>query len=143
MNLGRNEVLISFVLLGLADVSDRRLVDITARSGGGILGDEDFRTHCIWCGNRKCDFVADGDVRGKNAGQQKFCLIRKHASGGIRLALDAHHALAAYRNGRAEGRKSHAVGGHYRTALRKCKTPPFGCRTRPAIPVADDFQPAA
>ena len=33
LNLGRNEVLISFVLLGLADVSDRRLVEITVRTG--------------------------------------------------------------------------------------------------------------
>ena len=45
-NLGRNEVLISFVLFGLADVSDWHLVDITFRAGGGILGDQDF------CANR-------------------------------------------------------------------------------------------
>ena len=30
LNLSGNEVLVSFVLLGLADVSDRRLIDITA-----------------------------------------------------------------------------------------------------------------
>ena len=73
VNLGRNEVLISFVLLGLADVSDWRLVDITVRSGGGILGDEDFRADCIWCWNRKCDFVADGDVscEGASASRRK------------------------------------------------------------------------
>ena len=123
VNLGRNEVLISFVLLGLADVSDWRLVDITARSGAGILGDEDFRAHCIWCWNRKCDFVSDSDMTCKKTGQQKLGLIGEHTDSRFLLPLDAHHALAADRNGRAEGRKSHAVGGHYRAALRKCKTP--------------------
>ena len=33
LNLGRNEVLLSFVQLGLADVSDRHLVEITVRTG--------------------------------------------------------------------------------------------------------------
>ena len=79
VNLGRNEVLISFVLLGLADVSDWRLVDITARSGDGILGDEDFRAHCIGYANRKCDFVADSDRLRKKTGQQKLGLIGEHA----------------------------------------------------------------
>src|SRR5271165_4643101 len=101
VNLGCNEGLISFVLLGLADVSDWRLVDIATQSGGGVLGDEDFRAHCLWCWNRKCDLVTDGNVRGERAGQQEFCLIRKQAGGGIRLALDAHHTLAVYRDGRA------------------------------------------
>src|SRR5271157_1670982 len=123
LNLGRNEVLISLVLLRLGDASDWSLVDITARSGGGILGDEDFRTRCIWCCNRERDFVSEGDVRNETAGQKKFCLIRKHAGGWIRSAFNAHHTLAAHRNGRAGRCKGHAVGGQYRTALRKCKTP--------------------
>ena len=103
LDLGRNEVLISFVLLRLADISDWRLVDITARPGGCILGDEDFWAHCIWRWNRKCDLVAGGDVRGKNAGQQKLRVISKHASGRTLLPLDRDYALTAYRNGRAEG----------------------------------------
>src|SRR5271157_2414303 len=121
-NFGRDVVLVSFVLLGLGDVSDWRLVDITDRSGSSILADEDFRAYCLWRWNRKCDLVADGDVGCERARQQKFCLIRKHARGGIRLALDVRHTLAAHRNGRAGRCKSHAVGGQYRTALRKCKT---------------------
>ena len=83
LNLGRNEVLISFVLLGLADVSDWRLVDITARSGGGILGDEDFRAHCIWCWNRKCDLVADSDRLRKKTRQEKLGLIGEHTGSRI------------------------------------------------------------
>ena len=118
VNLGRNEVLISFVLLGLADVSDWRLVDITARSGGGILGDEDFRADCIWCWNRKCDLVADSDRLRKKTRQQKLGLIGEHTGSRLLLQLDADHALPADRKGRVEGRKSHAVGGHYRGALR-------------------------
>src|SRR5271157_6195790 len=79
LNFGRNEVLISLVLFGLADEPDWHLVDITARSGGSILGYEDFRAHRIRFGNRKCNLVSDGDVRDKNAGQQKSCLIWKYA----------------------------------------------------------------
>src|SRR5271166_2841471 len=122
-NFGRGEVLISFVLLGLADVSDWRLVDITARSRGGILGDEDFRAHRIWCWNRKCDFVADSDKLRKKTGHEKLGLIGEHTGGRLLLQRDADHALAADRKGRIEGRKSHAVGGHYRGALRRCKMP--------------------
>ena len=111
VNLGRNKALISFVLLRPADVSDRRLVDITARFGDGILGDEDFRTHCIWCWNRKRDFVADSDRLRKKTGQQKLGLIGEDTGSRLLLPLDANHALPAHRNGRAEGRKSHAVAG--------------------------------
>src|SRR5271165_5801908 len=123
VNFGRNEVLMSFVRLGLGDASDWSLVDITARSGGGILGDEDFRAHCIWCWNRERHFVSEGDVRNETARQKKFCLIRKHAGGWIRSALNAHYPVAVHRNGRAGRCQGHAVGGQYRTALRKCKTP--------------------
>src|SRR5271157_3401128 len=101
-NFGRDEVLISFVLLGLAYVSDGRLVEITTLSGGGILGDKDFGARCIRCWNWKHDLVSEGDVRDETAGQKKFCLIRKHAGGWVRAALNAHHTLAAYRNRRAE-----------------------------------------
>ena len=48
VNLGRNKLLISFVLFRLADVSDWHLVEITVRSRDGFLGDEDFRTDRIW-----------------------------------------------------------------------------------------------
>src|SRR5271166_1832806 len=122
-NFGRDEVLISFVLLGVADVSDWSLVDITARSRGGILGDEDFRAHHIWCWNRKCDFVADSDKLRKKTGHEKLGLIREHTGSRLLLQQDADHALAVDRKGRIEGRKSHAVGGHYRGALQRCKMP--------------------
>src|ERR1039458_10702947 len=68
LNLGRNEVLISFVQLGLADISDRCLVDTTAQSGGGILGDEDFWTYCIWCWNRKRE-IGRASWKGSAAGE--------------------------------------------------------------------------
>src|SRR5208283_115958 len=123
LNLSRNEVLISLVLFGLADEPDWHLVYVTARSEGSILGYKDFRAHRIRFGNRKCNLVSDGDVRDKNAGQQKSCLIWKYARSGLRLALNAYHALAAHWNERAGRCKSHAVGGQYRTALRKCKMP--------------------
>src|ERR1035438_3411639 len=110
LDLGRNEVLISFVLLRLADISDWRLVDITARPGGCILGDEDFWAHCIWRWNRKCDLVADSDKLRKKARQEKPGSIGQHAGSRL-LPLDADYALPAYRNGRAEGCKSHAAGG--------------------------------
>src|SRR5271165_4358948 len=116
-NLGRNVVLISFVPLGLADVCDWRLVDITTRSRGGILGDEDFRAHRIWCWNRECDFVADSDKLRKKTGHEKLGLIREHTGSRLLLQRDADHALAADRKGRIEGRESHAVGGHYRGGL--------------------------
>src|SRR5271166_6461806 len=122
-NLGRNVVLISFVPLGLADVCDWRLVDIAARSGGGILGDKNFRTHCIWHWNRKCDLVAESDRLRKKTRQEKPRLIGEHTGSRIFLPLDADHALPANRNGRVEGRKSHAVGRHYRKSSRKCKMP--------------------
>src|SRR5271166_6483555 len=115
-NFGRREVLSSFVPLGLADVSDWCLVDVTARSRGGILGDEDFRAHRIWCWNRKCDFVADSDKLRKKTGHEKLGLIREHTGSRLLLQRDADHALAADRKGRIEGRKSHAVDGHYRGA---------------------------
>src|SRR5208283_4603569 len=138
LNLSRNVMLISFVLLGLADVSDWRLVDMTARSGGGILGDEDFRADCIWCWNRKCDLVADSDRLRKKTRQEKFGLIGEHAGSKLLLQLHADHALPADRNGRIEGRKSHAVGGHYRGALRRCK---MAIRTqcRPSSQVRKSF----
>ena len=98
-NLGRNEVLISFGLLGLADVSDWCLVDITARSGGGILGDEDFRANCIWCWNRKCDLVSDNDRLRKNTVQQKLGLISKHTGSSSLLQLEVRHTFPADRNG--------------------------------------------
>src|SRR5271157_4200139 len=123
LNLGRNEVLISFVPLGLADVSDWRVVDMTARSGGGILGDEDFRADCIWCWNRKCDLVSDSDRLRKKSGQQKLGLISEHTGSSSLLPLEVRHTFPADRKGRIEGRKSHAVGGHYRGALRSCKMP--------------------
>src|SRR5271157_3385246 len=122
-NLGGNEVPISFVRLGLADVSDWRLVDITARSGGGILVDKDFRARCIWCWDRKCYFVADSDRLRKKTRQEKLGLIGEHANSGILLQLEIRHTLPAHWNGRAERHKSHVVGGQYRTALRKCKMP--------------------
>ena len=111
VNLGRNKALISFVLLRPADVSDRRLVDISAWFGDGILGDEDFRAHCIWCWNRKRDFVADSDRLREKTRQQKLGLIGEDTGSRLLLPLDANHALPAHRNGRAEGRKSHAVAG--------------------------------
>src|SRR5271165_2885639 len=120
-DFGGNEVLISFVLLGVADVSDWRLVDITARSGGGILGDEDFRADYIWSWNRKCDLVADSDRLRNKTRQQKLGLIGEHTGSSIVLPVDADHALPTDRNGRIEGRKSHAVRGHYRGALQRCK----------------------
>src|SRR5271165_1989999 len=117
-NLGRNVVLISFVPLGLADVCDWRLVDITTRSGGGLLGDENFRTHRIWGWNRKCDLVADSDRLRKNTRQEKLGFISDHTGSKLLLQLYADHALPADVTGRVEGRKSHAVGVHYRGALR-------------------------
>src|SRR5271157_2474227 len=122
-NFGRDEVLVSFVLLGLADVCDWCLVDITARSGGGTLGDEDSRADCIWCWNRKCDLVSNSDRLRKKTRQQKLGLIGEHAGSRFVLPQDADHAIPADRKGRIEGRKSHAVGGHYRGALRSCKMP--------------------
>src|SRR5271157_1667037 len=122
-NVSRNEVLISFVLLRLPDVCDWRLVDITACSGGGILADEDFRAHCIWCWNRKRDLVADSDKLRKKTRQEKLGLIGERTGSKLLLQLYADHALPADMNGRVEGRKSHAVGVHYRGALRRCKMP--------------------
>src|SRR5208283_156194 len=113
-NLGRNKVLISFVPPGLADISDWHLVEMTTRSGGGILGDEDFRADCIWCWNRKCDLVSDSDKLREKTGQEKLGLIGEHAGSRIVLPLDADHALPTDVTGRVEGHKSHAVGVHYR-----------------------------
>src|SRR5271166_2035419 len=108
-DFGGNEVLISFVLLGVADVSDWRLVDITARSGGGILANEDFRAHCIWRWNWKFDFVADRDVTSEKARQQKLRFISKDADSAAVLPLDAYHALATDRNSRIGRRRSHTA----------------------------------
>src|SRR5664279_4687506 len=111
VNLGRNEVLISFVLLGLGDVSDWRLVKVTDRSGGGILGDEDFRAHCIWCWNRKRDFVADSDRLRKKTGQQKLSLIGEDTGSRVPLQLEFRHTLPTYwRPSR------HTLGGKCRPA---------------------------
>src|ERR1035437_1743371 len=119
VNLGRNEVLISFVLFGLADVSDLCLIDISTQPGGAILGDEDFRTYCIWCWNRKCDLVADSDKLREKARQEKSGSIGEHTGSRFLLPLDANHTLPAHLNGRAEGCKSHAVAG---SIGRPCRT---------------------
>ena len=92
-------------------------------TGGGSLRDDDFRADCISCWNRKRDFVADSDILRKKTGQQKLGLIGEHTGRMLLLPLHADHALPADGNGRVEGRKNHAVGGQYRTALRKLKTP--------------------
>ena len=69
VNFGRDEVLISFVLPGLADVSDWRLVERAIYSRRAVLRDEDFRTRCIWCWNwvisspMATDFARKGDKR--------------------------------------------------------------------------------
>ena len=43
VDLGSNEVLISFVLLGLADISNWRLIEKAIFPRGAVLRDVDFR----------------------------------------------------------------------------------------------------
>jgi hypothetical protein len=62
LNLGGDEVLSSFVQLGLGDVSDRRLVEATVCPRGISLCDTDFRRCRISRGNRKCDLVPHRDL---------------------------------------------------------------------------------
>src|ERR1039458_10773417 len=63
MNLGRNEVLISFVLFGLAHVPDWHVVEITPGTGARILGDQDLCTNCISRRDGKSDVIPDSDIR--------------------------------------------------------------------------------
>lgn len=63
VDLCRNEVLISLVLLRLADVPDGREIETATSSRSGWSGQIDFRSRysCGWSG--KADFVSNGDVR--------------------------------------------------------------------------------
>ena len=124
MNLGRNEVLISFVLFGLAHVPDWHVVEITPGTGARILGDQDLCTNCISRRDGKSDVVTDSDIRCEKTGHQELGSIREHTDSGFLLPLDAHHTLAADGSGRRRngGRRRHTFGGHYRVVLQKSKT---------------------
>jgi len=95
VNLGRNEVLISFVLFGLAHVPDWHMVEITARAGLAILGDQDLCTYCICRGDRKGDVVPGSNIRCEKTGNQKPSLIGEHTATWAFLPLNAHYALRA------------------------------------------------
>ena len=124
VNLRRNEVLISFVLFGLADVPDWHLVEITIGAGAAILDDQDLCANCISCRYGKSDVVTNSDMRCEKTGHQELGSIREHTDSGFLLPLDAHHTLAADGSGRRRngGRRRHTFGGHYRVVLRKSKT---------------------
>ena len=102
MNLGRNEVLISFVLFGLAHVPDWHMVEITVRAGSGIVDNQDFRTPTISRGNREGDLVTDSDTRSKKTGQEQLGLIAKLADSCFPPQLDTRHTFTTDWNGRHE-----------------------------------------
>ena len=70
VNLRRNEVLISFVLFGLADIPDWHLVEIALGARVRILGDQDLCTNCISRRDGKSDIVTDSDIRCEETGNQ-------------------------------------------------------------------------
>jgi len=107
LNFSRNVVLVSFVLLGLADVSDWCAVNIAARSGGRILGDEELRAYRIWFGNCKRDFIANSDKLRNKAGQEQLGLVGEYTGSKFLVWLDANHALAAQRKRRVGGHSNH------------------------------------
>ena len=62
LNLGSNEVLLSFVWFWLGDVPDCRLIDVASGAGAAPLSDEDLCLPCILHGDRKRDFVTNRDI---------------------------------------------------------------------------------
>ena len=114
-------MLISFVLLGMADVSDRRLVDITAGSGGGILVDQNFRAPHVGAeiGNVISSPTATDFARRRD----KRSLVRLANTQAARSSL--RWTLATRSRHTEIGELKMAVAmlrGKCRTALRDCKT---------------------
>ena len=99
LNLARNEVLISFVVFGLADVPDWHVVETTVWAGSGIPGDQDFCANRISPRNGKRDLITNSYTRSKKTGQQQLGLIGKHADNAVLPQLDFRHALTTDRNG--------------------------------------------
>src|SRR5665811_2050449 len=87
VNLGRNEVLISFVLFGLAHVPDWHVVEITPGTRARILGDQDLCTNRVSFRDRKSDVVTDSDVRSNETGHQELGSIGEHTASESLLPL--------------------------------------------------------
>jgi hypothetical protein len=98
LDLGRNEVLPSLILLGLADVTERRLIETPIPPWARMLVKVDLCSNRICCGNRKCNLVADSHVRRKKAGQEKLGLIAKGATSKFPLPKQPHYALTTNGN---------------------------------------------
>ena len=107
--LGGNEVLLSFVQLGLGDVSDRRLVEATVCPRGISLCDTDFRRCRIFRGNTKCDLVPHRDLTSEKARQEDLAVVREYAESRVVSPLDARYSLAKSRCGFANGYRSHTL----------------------------------
>src|SRR5258708_36409654 len=97
LNLGGNEVLLSFVQLGLGDVSDRRLVEATVCPRGTSLCNTDFRRCRISRGNAECDLVPHRDLTSEKAGQEDLGVVHEYAESRVVSPLDAHYSLAKSR----------------------------------------------
>lgn len=98
LDLGRDEVLPSFILLGLADVPDRRLIEAAIPPRACVLAEINLCSNRICYGNRECNLVARGHVRRKSSGQEKLGLIAKGATSKFPLPEHPHYALAANGN---------------------------------------------
>src|SRR6516164_3173762 len=94
------------------------MVEITARAGLAILGDQDLCTYCICRGDRKGDVVPGSNIRCEKTGNQEPGLIGEHTATWAFLPLNAHYALRADGHGRSRsrngGRGRHAFGRQYR-----------------------------
>src|SRR6516162_5126660 len=113
VNFGRNEVLISSVLFGLAHVSNGRVIEKTVRAGSGMVGNQDFCAHRISRGNREGDLVTNSDTRSKKTGQEQLGLIAKQADGCVLPQFDIRHTFTTDRNGRHAGSSTSTVDGHF------------------------------
>ncbi len=94
VDISRNEELISFVLFGLADITNWNVVEITVSTGTRILVYQDLCTNGIFSRNGKSEVVTHKNIRPKKTGHQQLGSIGELTDSEFFLLLDAHDAIA-------------------------------------------------
>src|ERR1700730_1750527 len=107
-DVGDDDILLPFVLPGLAHVADRRLIDVAGSCSRRSLSNIDLRSSMnSLCRKRKRDFISDAHLSCEEWRNQDLTAVSKDTFNPLRLALDLGDALATERQRRAGRRKGH------------------------------------